>query len=220
MIRTVIGYESHWDAASRAVRPALRRARRAMVAPRIVATANRFNELLEPDLAASSTPTPDEAIERMRVEAKDATERAMLALLVGALGIFPRGTAVQLNTGERGVVTKTPPEPGDYVNPTVRLVYDAGGQLLKARVALDLFERSGASGHRADRRRRCPGGRPGEGDGRSAGASAGTPAPAVGAARQLRRRAQRRAHRAPGTRGGGRHRALAQRAARTAAGGD
>ena len=138
MIRTVIGYESHWMRQAEQFGPLYGGARRAMVAPRIVATANRFNELLEPDLAASSTPTPDEAIERMRVEAKDATERAMLALLVGALGIFPRGTAVQLNTGERGVVTKTPPEPGDYVNPTVRLVYDAGGQLLKARVALDL----------------------------------------------------------------------------------
>ncbi|MBI3204916.1 MAG: hypothetical protein HYZ29_25490 [Myxococcales bacterium] len=138
MIRTVIGYESHWMRQADRFGPLYGGARRAMVAPRIVATANRFNELLEPDLAASTTPTPDEAIERMRAEAKDATERAMLALLVGALGIFPRGTAVQLNTGERGVVTKTPAEPADYVNPTVRLVYDAAGQLLKARVALDL----------------------------------------------------------------------------------
>ncbi|MCE7891778.1 MAG: hypothetical protein DYH12_19110, partial [Sorangiineae bacterium PRO1] len=138
MVRTVIGYESHWLRQAEHLGQLYNGVRRAMVAPRIVTAANRFNELLEPDLAASTTPTPDEALEQMRFEAKDATDRALLALLVGALGIFPRGTPVQLNTGERGVVVKTSAEPADYVNPTVRLVYDAHGQLLRARIALDL----------------------------------------------------------------------------------
>ncbi|MFO0567235.1 MAG: hypothetical protein U0263_16375 [Polyangiaceae bacterium] len=138
MVRCVIGYESHWLRQLQVLGPMYSGQRRAMVAPRIVLTAHRFNELLEPDLAASRSTTPDEAVEQMRAEARDATERAMIALLVGALGIFPRGTPVALNTGERGIVLKTPAEPADYVNPTIRLVYDAHGQALRAKIALEL----------------------------------------------------------------------------------
>ena len=40
--------------------------------------------------------------------AADGTERALVKLLIGALGIYPAGTMVTLNTGELGVVMGTP----------------------------------------------------------------------------------------------------------------
>jgi hypothetical protein len=138
IVRSVIAYEAHWLKKLDALGPLYAGARRPMVAARVVLTANRFNQLLEPDLAASHNRTPDEAILMMRSEAKDATDRAMLALLVGAVGIFPKGTAIGLNTGEIAVVVRTPSHPADYPRPTIRLVYDANGQPLRARVGVDL----------------------------------------------------------------------------------
>jgi hypothetical protein len=138
MVRTVITYEAHWLDQSDVLGQMYSGARRPMVAPRLVQVSNRFNQLLEPDLAASSAPTPDDAVSKMRLEARDATDRAMLALLIGALGMFPRGTPVELSSGERGVVLKTPEHPAAYTNPTVRLVYDAQGQPLRSHIAIDL----------------------------------------------------------------------------------
>jgi hypothetical protein len=89
MVRTVVAYESHWLDQARALGPLYGGARRATVAARIVRVAHRFNELLSPDLAASRPLSPDEVIAIMKAEAADATERAMISLLVGALGMFP-----------------------------------------------------------------------------------------------------------------------------------
>ncbi|MCA9591788.1 MAG: hypothetical protein KC776_00715 [Myxococcales bacterium] len=138
MVRTVVAYESHWMDQGRALGPLYGGARRATVAARIVRVAHRFNELLSPDLAASRSMSPDEVISVMKAEAPDATERAMISLLVGALGIFPSGTAVQLNTGEKGVVIRTPDDPSAYARPAVRLVLDAHGRPLDHPELVDL----------------------------------------------------------------------------------
>ena len=62
-----------------------------MVAARIVATAHRFNELMQPDLASNQSPSVDDAIATLRGEARDTVDQAMLVLLVGALGVFGCG---------------------------------------------------------------------------------------------------------------------------------
>lgn len=140
IVRSVVAYEAQWLRNIDTLGPIYGGARRPMVAARVVVTAHRFNQLLEPDLAAARNVTPDDAIMTMRGEARDATDRAMLALLIGAVGIFPRGTAITLNTGEVAVVVRTPSHPADYPRPTVRLVCDAHGQPLRARVAVDLTQ--------------------------------------------------------------------------------
>ncbi len=138
MVRTVVAYESHWLDQASALGPLYGGTRRATVAARIVRVAHRFNELLSPDLAASRSLSPDEVIAIMKSEAADATERAMISLLVGALGMFPSGTPVQLNTGEKGVVIRTPEDPTVYARPTVRLVVDARGGTLERPELVDL----------------------------------------------------------------------------------
>lgn len=140
MVRTVIAFEAHWLRQLNALGPLYDGAHRPMVAARIVATAHRFNQLVEPDLAADETPSVDDAISQMRRESKDALDQAMLVLLVGALGIFPRGAPVELSTGEKAVVLSTPDSPALYTRPTVRLVHDASGHPLRAKVVLDLAQ--------------------------------------------------------------------------------
>jgi hypothetical protein len=138
VVRTVIAYEAQWLRQLDSIGPMYGGARRPMVAARIVAAAHRFNQLLEPDLAANENISPDDAIRTMWQEARDATERAMISLLVGALGIFPRGTPIELSTGERAIVLRTPADPAQYASPTVRVVYDAEGRPIRSRVTIDL----------------------------------------------------------------------------------
>ena len=137
-VRTVIAYEAQWLRQAAELGPMYDGQYRPMVAARIVATAQRFNQLMEADLAASQPPTVDDAIATMRDEARDAVDQAMIALLIAAVGVFPRGTPVALSTGESAVVLRTPDHPADYPRPTVRLVYDAAGKPLRMKVALDL----------------------------------------------------------------------------------
>ncbi|MEZ4219488.1 MAG: hypothetical protein R3B13_01075 [Polyangiaceae bacterium] len=142
MVRTVIAYESQWMLMRHELGDAYGGARRSTAASRIVATAQRFNELMSPDLAASRQPTPDEAILWMKEEARDATDLAMIQLLVGALGLFPSGTPVQLDTGERGVVVCNSENPVDFVRPSVELVVAADGTDITPPVVVDLRQES------------------------------------------------------------------------------
>jgi hypothetical protein len=138
LVRTVIAYEAQWLRQTATLGPMYEGLYKPMVAARIVAVAHRFNVLMEPDLAASRSPSVDDALAALRAEATDALDTAMYVLLVGALGVFPRGTPVELSTGERGVVVRTPDNPADYPRPSVRLVYDASGQLMKMKVTVAL----------------------------------------------------------------------------------
>jgi len=140
MVRTVVAFEAHWLRQLDGLGPLYEGEQRPMVAARIVSTANRFNELVEPDLAASHTPSVDEAITQIRAEAREALDHAMIVLLVGALGVFPRGSPVELSTGEKAVVVHTPDNPAEYVRPTVRLVTNAQGQPLRGKIILDLSQ--------------------------------------------------------------------------------
>jgi HD-GYP domain-containing protein (c-di-GMP phosphodiesterase class II) len=138
IVRTVVDYEAQWHRQRAQLGPPYAGARAPTVMARLVATAQRFNEILTVDPAADRAPTPDEAVTLMKTEAQDDVDRAMIDLLVGAVGIFPSGTPVELNTGERGVVIRTPDHPAQYVRPTVQLVYDAQGKAYGRAVIVDL----------------------------------------------------------------------------------
>ena len=140
-VRAVITYEAQWLRRAGALGPLYGDgARPPTVAARIVAAAHRFNELLTPDPGAERFATPDEAIALMTREAPNAVELAVVALLVGAVGMFPTGTIVELTTGERGVVTATSSHPAHYAEPTVRLLYDPDGRPYATPLEVDLAE--------------------------------------------------------------------------------
>jgi hypothetical protein len=103
---------------------------------RIIGVARAFAELR--GAGAGGGLSIDDALQMLGNRAADGTERALVKLLIGALGIYPAGTMVTLNTGELGVVMGTPAMPLDYVRPPVKILYDEHANLLEQPIDLDL----------------------------------------------------------------------------------
>ncbi|MDB4935893.1 MAG: hypothetical protein JWP87_2865 [Labilithrix sp.] len=103
---------------------------------RIIGVARAFAELR--GAGAGGGLSIDDALQVLGSRAADGTERALVKLLIGALGIYPAGTMVTLNTGELGVVMGTPAMPLDYVRPPVKILYDRDANLLETPVDVDL----------------------------------------------------------------------------------
>jgi hypothetical protein len=80
----------------------------------------------------------DDAIEQLMLRAGGPTDRAYVKLLIGALGFFPSGTLVELDSGEVAVVTAAPELPVDFARPAVRVLYARAGELLSEPYDLDL----------------------------------------------------------------------------------
>ncbi|WP_437598597.1 hypothetical protein WMF28_38225 [Sorangium sp. So ce590] len=145
--RTVIAYEAL------SLRPGGRQGplyggrRSPTVLARILAAARQFTELRAapfPVLEGSSGggSSLDAVLQRMLSGAESATDRAIGKLLIGALGIIPTGTFVQLSTGELGVVLATPSSPAYFAQPPVRILFDERGHLLGAPFDVDLSLRA------------------------------------------------------------------------------
>ena len=103
---------------------------------RIIGVARAFAELR--GAGADGGLSIDDALQVLTNRATEGTDRALVKLLVGALGIYPAGTMVTLNTGELGVVMGTPSMPLDYVRPPLKILYDAHANLLDTPVDIDL----------------------------------------------------------------------------------
>ncbi|WP_437732760.1 hypothetical protein [Sorangium sp. So ce1335] len=117
------------------------------VLARILAAARQFTELRAApfpaiDAVSSGASSLDAVLQRMLAGAESATDRAIGKLLVGALGIIPTGTFVQLSTGELGVVLSTPSSPAHFAQPPVRVLFDEQGHLLAAPFDVDLAHRA------------------------------------------------------------------------------
>ncbi|WP_437763814.1 hypothetical protein WMF27_38915 [Sorangium sp. So ce281] len=117
------------------------------VLARILAAARQFTELRTApfptiETASGGASSLDAVLQRMITGAESATDRAIGKLLVGALGIIPTGTFVQLSTGELGVVLSTPMSPAHFAQPPVRILFDEQGQLLGAPFDVDLSVRA------------------------------------------------------------------------------
>ncbi|AUX20394.1 hypothetical protein SOCEGT47_008630 [Sorangium cellulosum] len=139
VMRTVVAYEAHWVRRQATLGPVYRGLRPPTLQARILATARAFNDLLT--AAPGEAPlSADEAIARLEQEAADPADRTVLRLLVGALGIFPTGTLVELSTGEVALVVQTPAHPARYSQPRVRLVLDASGGPIEGATEVDLAE--------------------------------------------------------------------------------
>ncbi len=113
---------------------------------RIIGVARAFAELRA--AGAGGGLSIDDALQVLGNRAVDGTERALVKLLIGALGIYPAGTMVTLNTGELAVVMGTPSMPLDYVRPPVKILYDAETVLLEEPIDVDLAAPDSGQPHR------------------------------------------------------------------------
>jgi hypothetical protein len=107
------------------------------VLARLLSTARKFNELRTPT-PGNPRPTLDAAARQMENEAVERLEKACVRLLVSALGFYPPGTLVELDSGELALITGVPAAALDFARPPVQLVSDARKQVLPTPVELDL----------------------------------------------------------------------------------
>ncbi|WP_437991025.1 hypothetical protein [Sorangium sp. So ce145] len=145
--RTVIAYEALALRQGGRQGPLYGGRRSPTVLARILAAARQFTELRTApfptiDAASGGASSLDAVLQRMISGAESATDRAIGKLLVGALGIIPTGTFVQLSTGELGVVLSTPLSPAHFAQPPVRVLFDEQGHLLGAPFDVDLSQRA------------------------------------------------------------------------------
>jgi curved DNA-binding protein CbpA len=140
VMRTVIGYEAHWVRRKDRLGPLYRGLRQPSMQSRIISVARTFNDLLTPTPGMQPLPA-DEAIARLEKEATEPADRTAIRLLVGALGLFPTGTIVELSSGETALVVHTPANPSLYSQPRVRVVLDASGGWLARPVEVDLAQK-------------------------------------------------------------------------------
>lgn len=112
----------------------------------LVANARRFTELVSRREGGTQL-TPDGAIEVLRRRATSDLGHMTLDLLVDALGLIPRGAAVELSSGYHAVVTKAGPSPSQYDRPTVQLITDNRGQRTEERVVMLSADNEDAATH-------------------------------------------------------------------------
>ena len=138
--RTVIAYEALWYRRAAFLGPLYEGLRATTLQAKIVAIARRYNDLLTPE-PGLDPPVPDFAVATLFEELKAPADRTVLRMLVAAVGLYPVGTVVQLDTSEIAEVLSTP-ERGDrrrsLDKPRVRVVIDARGAVLSAPFDIDL----------------------------------------------------------------------------------
>ncbi|MDD5330470.1 MAG: DUF3391 domain-containing protein [Sulfuricella sp.] len=89
---------------------------------RIVAIANRYDNLCNP-LRIADALTPAEALSRMFAKETAGFDRRLLTLFIKQMGIYPPGSFVQLSNGAIGMVISVNPD--DSLKPGV-MVYEPG----------------------------------------------------------------------------------------------
>lgn len=104
----VVAFEHHLGADGKGY-PRLPRARRQNVYSRICAIADAFDALTSGRVYAKRALTPHEAVLRMAQHAASAFDLLLFRLFIGAVGVYPIGTVLRLDTGERAVVARNAP---------------------------------------------------------------------------------------------------------------
>lgn len=101
----------------------------------LIAQAHKLQALLATDEQSEGLEprSLDELLELWVQGQKTRGEQAVGRQICTALGIYPRGTIVQLSSGWLGVVLGTPRAPSCYSRPMVRLMVSPSGEELKAR---------------------------------------------------------------------------------------
>jgi hypothetical protein len=114
----------------------------------LLSTARRFNALRMPRLGAPRA-TLDLAIKQLGAATKDRQEQSRVRLLVSALGFYPSGTVVELDTGELALVAGVPATALDFARPPIHIMTDAHKQFLSKPIEVDLARQASGGQTRA-----------------------------------------------------------------------
>jgi len=137
LTRVAIAYEALALERADRIGPPYQGKRPESVLGRILHVARRFVQLISPPPHDPSV-SLEEAIRQLETATNDASGRVEVRLLLGALGFFPPGTLVELNTGEMAVVLSVPALAVDHARPPVRILYDARMRMIEPARDIDL----------------------------------------------------------------------------------
>ncbi len=102
-------------------RPFYRRKRSLHLVSRIIDLCRTYDLLIQ-GLEGYKSRRPDLAIQYVKSRAGEVFDPDLTELLVSTLGMYPVGTTVELTSGEKGVVIRTPEPASDPRRPSVRLM--------------------------------------------------------------------------------------------------
>lgn len=109
---------------------------------RIVAIADVFDALTS-DRPYKDACLPHIAYEIMMEEGDNHFDQTLLKLFFDNVAVYPIGTAVQLTTGEYGIVTDI--QKGFTLRPTLQLIANSKGKLIKSEALIDLSKSNNTS---------------------------------------------------------------------------
>jgi HD-GYP domain-containing protein (c-di-GMP phosphodiesterase class II) len=120
-LRILMTYERGCPYEAKVGRPFYRSPRDLHLITRIIDIARTYDLLIQ-GLQGYKSRRPDLAIQYIESRAGEIFDPPLVKLMVSTLGIFPIGTTVQLTSGEKAVVIRTPAPSSDPRRPVVRLL--------------------------------------------------------------------------------------------------
>lgn len=142
--RTVVTFESLWLRRQHSLGPLYAGMREPTVHARIIAIARKYNDLMTPE-PGLAPPLPDRVIAEIWQSLEHPADRTVLRMLVAALGLFPVGTLVRLNTGETAEVIPGRDLGSPTHRPPVRLIMDSRGGIINPPRDVDLSQPDAAN---------------------------------------------------------------------------
>ncbi len=128
-LRILLTYERGCAYEEPVGRPFYRRERHLHLVSRIMDLCRSYDLLIQ-GLQGYKARTPDLAIQYVQSRAGTVFDPHLVDLLVSTLGMYPVGTAVELTSGERAVVIRTPDPSADPRRPAVRLMDDQNATII------------------------------------------------------------------------------------------
>ena len=126
--------------------PRSRRPRSPALFSRIVAVCDGFDAATSKRSYQSVPWPPDKVLREMRDNPTRGYDPLLVKVLINAMGVYPVGTLVILDTGELGIVVEAAADPRALHRPTVKLVFDASGMAYADPPLVDLTELDPAGG--------------------------------------------------------------------------
>ena len=138
-IRVMIGAFEHHLNYDLSGYPKLAHKRNLSLLGRIVSIVDCYDALTSSRVYRRVAYTPDQSLQYMLGQSGKAFDPILMKIFVTAIGVYPIGTLVLLNTEEVGVVFSTSPNPDKGDRPKVKVVLDSSGNEADGPV-LDLSE--------------------------------------------------------------------------------
>ena len=139
-IRVMIGAFEHHLNYDMSGYPKLANKRNLSILGRIIAIVDCYDALTSSRVYRRVAFSPDQALQMMLKQSGKAFDPILMKLFVSAIGVYPIGSLVLLNTNEIGVVVATHPDPEKGDRPKVKVILDPSGNEVSESF-LDLSEK-------------------------------------------------------------------------------